>query len=338
MSDDHSSTKGRRTYHAVKLLIIRDFLLSNTDNNHYVTSKDIIKHLESFGIRADRKTIFSDIDHLEFDYGMEIVRGKGYRVASPKFEPRELRLMIDSVQSAHFITETEAASITSKIKDLADIYTRPTLERKAYVNERIRRKSDSVVVRSDVIHEAISLDAQVSFKYVHYYPSLGKENKRYSKKGNPYIVSPFALYWNNGNYYLYAYLSEEQGFRYFRIDRMEAIKLETNKREGHELYKSLSPRGHRKAKVFDMYSTGNEVMVTLRGSNKLADQIIDAFGNDVMLAPDREEGYFVTKVLVDVSPTFFAWLSTFGNGLVIAAPEEIRGEMKAFLQKSLSQY
>lgn len=62
---------------------------------------------------------------------MEIEHGgrKGYRVSNPIFEPRELRLMIDSVQSARFITEAEATSITSKIKDLSDIYTRPSLER-----------------------------------------------------------------------------------------------------------------------------------------------------------------------------------------------------------------
>ena len=171
--------KGRAANQAVKLMIIRDYLLSHTNETHYVTSKDIIAHLASHGIKADRKTIFTDIDRLEFDYGMEIERGgrKGYRVASPKFEPRELRLMIDSVQSAKFITDEEAATLTSKIKDMSDIYTRPTLERKAYVSERIQDKGESVVGRTDIIHKAISDDTNISFKYVHYYPSLGKEQK-----------------------------------------------------------------------------------------------------------------------------------------------------------------
>lgn len=334
--------KGRSTNQAVKIIIIHDYLLSHTNENHWVTSKDIIAHLASHGINADRKTIFADIDRLEYDYGMEIERGgkKGYRVANPKFEPKELRLMIDSVQSAKFITETEAATLASKIKDLSDIYTKPSLDRKAYVSERIRSSKESVVTRTDIIHEAMNpeLDAQISFKYVHHNPSINGENKRYSRNGEPYQVSPFALYWNNGNYYLYAYVSEKERFQFFRIDRMESIKLTSKKREGHDKFSSATLKGKRKAKVFDMFATGNEVYVTLKGDNKVVDQVYDAFGNSIMPMPDKEPNHFSVNVLVDVSPTFFAWVSTFGKQLKIAAPEETKREYVNFLQESLDQY
>ena len=330
--------KGRAANQAVKLMIIRDYLLSHTNETHYVTSKDIIAHLESHGIRADRKTIFTDIDRLEFDYGMPIERGgrKGYHVANPKFEPRELRLMIDSVQSAKFITDEEATTLTSKIKDMSDIYTRPTLERRAYVSERIQDKGESVVSYTDKIHEAISLDAQISFKYVHYHPTLGKNNKRYSNNGAPYIVSPFALYWNNGNYYLYAYLSDRDQFRFFRIDRMESIKILSAKREGHEKFSDATLKGQRKAKVFDMYK-GEVSNVTLRASNEIADAVIDAFGRQSMLVPDGREN-FTVNVLVEVSPTFFAWVCTFGNKLEIVNPPNVRAQMKDFISEIAKAY
>ena len=330
--------KGRAANQAVKLMIIRDYLLSHTNETHYVTSKDIIAHLESHGIRADRKTIFTDIDRLEFDYGMPIERGgrKGYRVASPQFEPRELRLMIDSVQSAKFITDEEAATLTSKIKDLSDIYTRPTLERKAYVSERIQDKGESVVSYTDKIHEAISLDAQISFKYAHHHPTLGKNNKRYSNNGAPYIVSPFALYWNNGNYYLYAYLSDKDQFRFFRIDRMESIKILSAKREGHEKFSDATLKGQRKAKVFDMYK-GEVSNVTLRAVNSIADQVVDAFGRSVMLIPDGKEN-FTVNVLVDVSPTFFAWLTNFGSKIEIVGPPQIREQFKEHISELSNLY
>lgn len=331
--------KGRAANQAVKLMIIRDYLYSHTNEDHWVTSKDIIAHLASHGINADRKTIFTDIDRLQYDYEMPIERGgrKGYRVASPQFEPRELRLMIDSVQSAKFITDEEAATLTSKIKDMSDIYTRPTLERKAYVSERIQDKGESVVGRTDIIHKAISDDTDVSFKYVHYYPSLGKEQKLYSLNGKRYVVSPFALYWNNGNYYLYAYLANKDEFRFFRIDRMEDIRQEKTRREGHELFSDKNLRGKRKAKVFDMYATGKEVNVTLYCAVALADQVIDAFGNNIMLVPDKP-GFFKVNVLVDVSPTFFAWVSTFGVGIRIIAPDDTKKEMREFLESSLKYY
>ena len=332
--------KGRATNQAVKLMIIRDYLYSHTNEDHWVTSKDIIAHLASHGIRADRKTIFTDMDRLQYDYEMPIERGgrKGYRVASPPFEPRELRMMIDSVQSAKFITQEEAVSITSKIKNLADVYTKPTLDRNAYVSERILDSKDSVVAHTDLIHEAISLDAQISFKYVHYQPSLGKTQKRYSKNGIPYVVRPFALYWNNGNYYLYAYFSTEDQMRFFRIDRMESITLAKGKREGHDKYTSASLKGQRKAKVFDMY-TGEVSNVTLRAHNSIADAVVDAFGRNVMMIPTREDkDYFTVNVLVAVSPTFFSWLTNFGDKIEIVNPPEVREKMKEFIGQIAKAY
>ena len=322
---------GRAYNQAVKLMIIRDYLYSHTNEKHYVTSKDIIADLASKGIRADRKTIFSDIQRLEDDYQMKIVHAgrKGYRIENPIFEPRELRMMIDSVQSARFITETEATSLTSKIKDLADVYTKDSLNRKAFVSERISNMKESVVSRTDIIHEAIEqLDAQISFKYVHYNPSLRGDGKRYSRNGEPYIVSPFALYWNNGNYYLYAYLSDKKEMRFFRIDRMESIKLERTKREGHDVFDANTLRKQRKAKVFDMYK-GEAVNVTLRGHKTIADAVVDAFGQKMMIPTDAD--HFTVNVFVEVSPTFFAWLTNFGDKIEITNPPQIREQFKEYI-------
>lgn len=323
----------------VKILFIRDFLYSNTNEDHYVNASDIIKHLEKEEIKADRKTIFSDIARLQDYYHMNIVRGgrKGYRVENHQFEPRELRLMIDAVQSARFISETEATKLTSKIKDLADIYTQKKLDRKAFVSERINSMKESVVSRTDIIYDAINdLDAQISFKYVHYNPSLRGDRKRYSRNGEPYKVSPFALYWNNGNYYLYAYLSDKEEMRFFRIDRMESIKIEADKREGHNVFDANTLRNQRKAKVFDMYK-GEAAYGTLKGNKRIADAVIDAFGQGTMLMP-LDEGHFTANVYVEVSPTFFAWLANFGDKIEIVNPPSIREEMKQFIEKILSNY
>ena len=329
--------KGRSDKQTVKILFIRDFLYSHTNEDHYVNSSDIIKHLEKNGIQADRKTVFSDIVRLE-SYGMQIEHAgkKGYRVINHTFEPRELRLMIDSVQSAKFITQDEATSITSKIKDLADKYTRDSLNRRAFVSERISSSKESIVARTDVIHEAINSETQISFKYVHYQPSFSKGNKRYSKNGEPYIVSPFALYWNNGNYYLYAYVTEREEMRFFRIDRMESIKLERTKREGHDVFDANTLRKQRKAKVFDMYK-GEAVNVTLRGDKKIADAVIDAFGQKTMLMP-TDADHFTANVYVEVSPTFFAWLTNFGDKIEITNPPQIREQFKEYISEISNLY
>ncbi len=337
MQDEYSSTKGRRSYHAVKILLIKDYLLSNTNKDHYVTSSDIIKHLESFGIKADRKTIFADIDRLEYDYGMKIdrVRKKGYRALEPPFEANELRLMVDSVQSAKFITQKEAQTITDKIKNLSDKYTRPTLNRTSYVGERIRNMEESVVSHADLIYEAIASDNQLSFKYAHYSPST--HEKKYSKKGLPYIVSPFALYWNNGNYYLYAYLSDKDQFRYFRIDRMEDLSLPLQlKREGKEKYRSSTFTKERKAKAFSIYD-GEEQIVTIRFLNILADAVIDEFGKDIILVPHDANHFEITQK-IRINPQFFSWVAMFGKRAQIVHPLEVVKQMRKFSERVYDMY
>ena len=55
----------------LKLLILRDYLRSHTDEQHPVSMQQILAALEGEGIRAERKSVYDDLDTLR-DYGMEI--------------------------------------------------------------------------------------------------------------------------------------------------------------------------------------------------------------------------------------------------------------------------
>ena len=193
--------------------------------------------------------------------------------------------------------------------------------------------NDSVVKDADRIHEAIRKDQKIGFRYFHYTPATGNE-KTYSKDGQQLIVSPYALLWNNGNYYLYAY--DGKKFRYYRVDRMERISQPlAMPREGKELYRQKDMT-NQKAKVFDMYG-GKEYNVRIRFRNELADAVIDQFGKDIqMFAVDAE--HFTITAPIEVSPTFFAWIATFGRRVKILSPEPVVEKMRDFLQRSLDMY
>lgn len=325
---------------AERLLILRDYLLTHTGKDQYVSMKEIKKHLDYYDVDVDdRRTLYADFEMLRNVCNLNVEydsRKHGYHLLNPPFEPYELRLMVDSVQSANFITEKEAATITEKIKKLADIHTRPSLNRKSYVDNRIRNMSESVVEGTDIIYQAISADNQIEFKFYHHSPDY-KNTKRYSKNGDYYNVSPFALYWNNGFYYLYAYLSDKQEFRFFRIDRMEKISPHIGmRREGKEEFKAANLTTKRKAKIFDMYR-GKEYLVRLRCQNRIADYIIDKFGKDTMLIPEDDK-HFTADVFVEISPPFFAWVSTFGKSIKIVSPQPVIDEMKRFIRKVSEMY
>lgn len=321
--------QGRSSGQGVKLLYIRDYLYAYATKEHPKNAKHIVEYLASHGIEASVKTIYNDILRLQIDFGVPVEYNPqkwGYYITQPQFEPYELRLLVDGIQSAKFITQEQAKAITHKITDLADIYTKVTLNRQAFVSGRVRSMNESVVQEADRLHQAIAEDKQIAFRYFHYTPDK-THPKRYSKSGKQYVVSPYALLWNNGNYYLYAY--DGIMFRYFRVDRMENIsRPRSEQREGKKLYQEKHLT-HQKTKVFDMYG-GTEYNVKMRFQNRLADAVIDQFGKDIMMIP-ADQTHFTITVPVEISPTFFAWIATFGRSVKIIGPEPVVQQMRKFI-------
>ena len=328
---------GRSSTQGVKLLYIRDYLYAEATKEHPKNARHIKAFLATKNIPADEKTIYNDIKRLEVDFHVPVEYNKskwGYYITKPIFEPYELRLMVDSIQSSKFITQKEANTITQKISGLADVYTKECLNRVAYVSDRVRSRNDSVVKDADRIHSAIAQNRKISFRYFHYTPNRDNP-KRYSKSGDVYVVSPYALLWDNGNYYLYAY-TDKGNFRTFRIDRMENISHPLlAERDGEKEFKS-SQITSKEYKVFQMYH-GDQMKVRVRFSNHLADAVIDQFGKSVLLIPDGEK-HFIATLPVEISPPFFSWISTFGKGAKVLHPEEAVNKMREFISKLTEMY
>lgn len=329
--------QGRSSGQGVKLLIIRDYLRSHATKEHPKNAKAITKYLSSkWGIEASEKTIYNDILRLQMDFQEPIEYNAskwGYYITELQFEPYELRLMVDSVQASKFITQRDAERITNKIKNLADVYTKESLSRTAYVADRVRSRDESIMKEADKIHQAIAEGKQIGFRYFHYAPD---KSKKYSKGGENFVVSPYALHWENGNYYLYAYVNDEDKFRSFRIDRMDRISSPLPVgRLGIEKYKK-EDLTRRNVKVFQMYH-GEKQTVRMRFRNHLASAVIDEFGKDVMLIP-ADEGHFNFVADIEISPPFFAWISTFGRGARILSPEPVVKQMREFVERLSQMY
>jgi len=323
-------------YIGIRLLLLKEYFEANAGKNRIVTRKELENYLADRDFLVEKKTLYSDIYALQDYCGMKIEYDqskKGYRLLNPPFEPHELRLLVDGVQSAKFITKEKARQITGKIKRMAGKDTVASLNRQTYVADRVRSMNENVVAEADRIHQAIAEDSQIGFRYFHYTPDKNNP-KNYSYSGKATIVSPYALLWNNGNYYLYAY--DGKKFRYYRVDRMESIsKPLVQKREGKDLFRERDITVQ-KAKVFDMYG-GKEYDVQIRFRKELADVVVDQFGKDIMMIPVDEEHFIITTP-IEVSPTFFAWISTFGRRVKILGPAPVVEKMREFIGKVADMY
>ena len=194
----------RSSFQKLKLLHVRNYLLQNSDEEHPITVNQMIQYLESNGIAAERKSIYDDIEALR-TFGMDIEeckRGRvfGYYVASRTFELPELKLLVDSVQSSKFITHKKTASLIKKIETLASVHSAQLLHRQVFVKNRIKTMNESIYYNVDEIHNGISNNRKIRFLYFEY--NVAKE-RQYRHGGAYYVVSPFAMTWDDENYYLW---------------------------------------------------------------------------------------------------------------------------------------
>ncbi len=316
----------------LKLLILKDYLLRNSDEKHPVTIPQIIEELARYDIKAERKSLYDDLEALRV-YGLDIVQSKGnYHVGQRSFETPELKLLVDSIQSSKFITQKKTMSLIKKIEELASMYDAQLLERQVYVRNRVKSMNESVYYNVDSIADAINQDRTIQFKYFEY--TVSKE-RHIKKDGGWYTVSPFALMWDDENYYLLAWDCDSSSMRHYRVDKMLDITLLDRKREGKEAFAEVDMSAYSK-RVFSMF-TGKDRRVRMRFANSLAGAVIDRFGTDAMLIPDGSDHFIVTQELV-VSPRFFAWIFGFGTDAEILSPKDVRQEAALLAQNIAGQY
>lgn len=319
----------------LRTLYVMQILLRYSDENHSISSNEIVRHLKDYGVSAERKAIYTDIDILvKFGLDIETIPNVGYYVNSRKFELAELKLLVDAVQSSKFITQKASRNLIRKLESLTSEQNAVQLQRQVFIRNRLKSGNTSIYYNVDKIHEAISLDQQISFKYCQW---TTKKRLSMKKEGALYIVSPWALTWSSENYYLVGCIETDEiaEVRHFRVDKMKNIALLEANRIGREVFEGFDLPAFAK-KTFGMYG-GHDYMVTLNCSNDLVGVIIDRFGREVPIIPDGEER-FETKVLVAVSPQFFGWITGIGSGMRIAGPNEVVREYYEYLQELMGQY
>lgn len=302
-----------------------------------MTMQQLLDMLESYDVHAERKSVYSDLQALEWFYDTEIMRTNersvGYYITERTFDIAELKLLVDAVQSSKFITTRKSMQLIRKIESLCSRYEAVQLQRQVFVQNRIKTMNESIYYNVDKLHDAISGNRQIAFQYFQWNVQGEKELRR---GGAEYIVSPWALSWDDENYYMVAYDASENGIRHYRVDKMLRIRILDERREGETLFDRFDTAVYSK-KVFGMFG-GEEKNVTLRCENRLAGVVIDRFGKDVARLPEPDGEHFTVTVRVFESPTFLAWVMGFGGAMEVSAPASTRLALRRQAETVLSRY
>lgn len=313
-----------------KLLALAQLLLRETDEAHPLTMQQLLDALDAQGIAAERKSVYDDIEVLR-GAGLDILLRRdapaGYYIAAREFQLAELKLLVDAVQASRFITERKSMELIRKLENLASRHEAGVLQRQVYVAGRVKTMNESIYYTVDRLHDAISNNRKIRFQYFAW-NEKGETQLRHD--GRFYCVSPFALSWDDENYYLLAYDAAAALLKHYRVDKMVCLTVTDEAREGVEQFSSFDTAAYTR-KVFGMYG-GQEALVTLRCASHLAGVMLDRFGQEVLLRP-HGDGTFSLTAAVIVSTHFLTWLMNFPGEVEIEEPQTVRDAYLAHAQK-----
>ena len=317
-----------------KLIYLSRIFNERTDRYHGLTLSEISAALGEYGISAERKSLYDDIEALKL-CGMDICVTRDshvrYYLEKHTFDLAELRLLIDAVQSSRFLTPKKSNELIRKIEGLGSKHEANQLHRQVFSSNRLKTENEEIYGNITAIHTAIAENRKIRCVYFEW---NAHKQRLLRKNGDEYVISPWALAWDNEYYYLVAYDSDAGIIKHFRVDKMLKVRLMEEKREGNQAFEDFDMAIYSQ-QVFGMYG-GEAENVRILADNSLAGVVLDRFGTDVTILNHGDSFEFCTKVMI--SPTFYSWVLGFGGKMKILSPEYVAEECAEIARDVLKRY
>ncbi len=361
---------GKQPNQKIKPYIVLQYLLRNTDENNVETGKSISEHLQEFyGIYAERRSIYRDIEEInrvalmmdeectideademladDDDDELKLVvydrKQKGFYVRQRKFDLNDIRLLAECVYSAKFISQGQADRLADVVCEFVSEHQAKKIRHNAFLTDRVKTNNRQVLRNIATINEAMSrkIDGRtrtpkkISFQYLKY--SIADMSKQVERRhGEKYVVSPFQLLINDGNYYLLAYNDHFKDMRTYRVDRMKNVSPLQDPREGEEEFKKIDLRTYTQ-RTFSMFG-GEQRLVQIRFINPLLDAVVDRFGTNDVQYSKVDDTHFCVSVKVEISEQFYGWLLGFGKKAKLLYPDDVIDDFRDYIDKIRTMY
>lgn len=363
---------GRKANQKMKPYLVMEYLMRHTDENHAESADNIAAYLQELGIDAERRSIYRDIEEINkalwflenedddadifaAEEAIETDKNdsekfivydrhlKGFRVVRRKYELSDIRLMAECIYASRYISQSEAERLVDIIKGFVSEEQSREIRTDALVTVRQRTLNKSTLRNVSTIYDAMSkmiegekhIPEKISFQYLKYtIDDLEKQTER--RKGAKYIVSPYKLIINDGNYYLLAFDDNSQQIRTYRVDRMKAINRLGAPREGAEAFAAIDMKTYTQ-RTFSMFG-GERERVSIRFVSSLLDTAVERFGRYNVSYSRSDDHHFTVSADVEISDQFFGWLCGFGTKAKLLFPQAVAEEFVAYLEKISKMY
>ena len=307
------------------LLALIEILKKHSDENHALSIKDIQSHLlNEYDIELDRRTLYTSMELLR-DFGYEISEydGNGYYLMERQFEKAEILLLCNAIHASHFISSKQSDELIKKLLDTQSKYDHKEFKDKVYMANPLKTSNKQLLFNIEIVSQAIKENRKISFAYLRY----NTKKELIERRSDPYIVEPRYIVYSDSRPYLIV-----TSLNHYRLDRMKDVEILNEK--SRVLPKSSDPYEYARNKLF-MY-TGEVQTITFKCNNSILDHMIDIFGPDLLLIPDKDDT-FTIKVKTSTQGALYL-AGQYMENITIIEPESIKNEFIKTLKESLKRY
>ena len=319
----------------IRIMKVWEIINRESDEDHPITTEQILDKLQEEGIPCHRKTLYEDIKILNA-CGYEVLVNRAisneYYVLDRTFDIPELQILMDAVQATRFISEKKTESFVRKIASRAGAQKGEVLKRNVVSFNTAKSSNEKVFYNVNEISLAIERKKKISF---YYYKLNAKHEKVYQRAKKKYVVNPLATVFADDKYYLMCFDDKHLNVVHYRVDRMENVSMEKASITENDVYLNFDVKGLKK-EMFGMF-VGSAEEVSFVADESIVDGLFDKFGDDLKLN-DLGDGKVGFKTTAQISPTFIYWVLGFGDKLKVTAPQKVVKKLKEHLKKTLESY
>ncbi len=371
--DSLGAALGRKPHQRLKAYLVLRILQRETDIHHTMTAAEIAEAIKAKGISAQQRSVCEDIKDLNkanwllenehsiiedaeeafaadkynqlktivYDTHTKDDRGFYYRPRG--YAPEHIQMLAETVYTARFLSEQETETLSNILCGLVSEHQAKAIKHDALLIDRVKTNNQQIISNIRNIDNAMAKELEgkrhkpekISFRYLKSsINDLSKQVER--RKGEKYVVSPYKLLINDGNYYLLAYNSEKKEMRTYRVDRMKDVSLTGEPREGATAYSDLDLKSLTKRR-FSMFG-GKTELVRMRFVNSLLDTVIEKLGKKDVYYKKLDEHHFSVTAHIDISDQFFGWVLGFGKSVQIQSPPSVVDKFTAYIDGIRTQY
>ena len=268
-------------------ICILKILEEYSDEEHILQMKDIISKLKAYyDLSPDRRTVYSAVallNDLGYDISTYEENGKGYFIRDRLFEPSEISMLLNAVYSFAFITAAQTDELIGKLQSQLSVHQRKQFRNLTIAREEKKSDNKQVFYNIDLLDEAITKKLQVEFNYYNY----GIDNELHKRRDASYIMSPYAMVFKNGHFYLLCGKKGIENPIVFRIDRIKELSITELSVEGPVPDKILLENT-----VYAFLGKAETIMI--KCDKSIINDVIDYFGTGVYISEVSDEEFMVS--------------------------------------------